>query len=139
VPSLKKHGRWCADVADDDVDPAVAIEIRQRERVRGRSAVVDRHGGRELATLASEVDGDAAVLVVDGDEVQQTVTIQVRRLDHANGRIRRGERNPSRFRVRRTGTREVHITLTAIAIRHDEIDQTIAVDVGRGDRRRGRG
>src|SRR5437879_834521 len=101
-----------------------------------RPAVIERQSGRERAIPLPEIDGDAPPLV-DRDDIQQTVAVEVGCFGHPYRRVRRAEGDPPEVRVRRAGTTEIHMTLAAVTMRHSEIDQSVMIEVSRGDGRRG--
>src|SRR5437016_10107880 len=112
------------------------IQVSDCERVRRQLTVIDRHPSRERAILLPEIHSHAQPFA-DGDDVQQTVSIEVYRFGHPNCRIGWAEGHSLEIRKRGVAVVEVHIALPAVTMWNGEVDEPILIEVSCRDRCRG--
>src|SRR5881628_66886 len=120
-------------MADDNIDLAVAVQVADGERVRNELVVAERRASREGAMTLIEKNEGASPLV-DRHDVDESVAVEVGRLDHSKRGVRRAKREP--FREAGLAVVEVDMALATLAMRDGQIDQPITVEVSRCDRRR---
>jgi hypothetical protein len=119
------------DVSDDDVGPAIFVQVSHGERVR--PGLRDRHGGGEARVAFAEVD-ESAEPFVDGGDVHQAIAVEVRGLRYADGCIGCAKRNA--LRETALAVVQVDVALPAVAMRDNQVDAAIMIHVGGADRRR---
>jgi hypothetical protein len=122
-------------VPNDNIDLSIPVEISDRQSVRDDLGLSDGDAGGERSAPLSEVDGHAG-LFVDRHDVCESVAVEIRGFRHANVCFGRTERHPARIRKAALRRGEIQIALPSVAMRHDEIDQSIVIEVGRCYRRR---
>src|SRR5258708_29808627 len=100
------------------------IQIGDRQRIR--LARAERHTRGEHTVSFIEKDEGTSPLV-DRHEIDASVPIQVRRRRHSEGGVWRAEGNAAL----KTGAAvvEVNEALSALAVWHGEIDESVAVEI----------
>src|SRR6185503_15873071 len=114
-------------MTDDDVHRAVAIDVRNGQRIGRDRAIADLYYRRECCTWLTKVQRRPPSFI-DCDQVQQLVTVEVRRLDNSKPGVRRTKGNSTRVVQRPAFLETIDVALTAITMRNNEIHLAIVIE-----------
>src|SRR4029453_18966538 len=100
------------------------VHVAHGERIRHDLGIRERHGCQEChAGLAKMNEG--SMLLIDSDNIHDSIPIKVGGLGHSNGCIGWPKRNS--FGEAAFAVVEIDIALATIAVGHEEIDKAIMV------------
>src|SRR5262245_23166576 len=122
-------------MTDYDIDHSIMIQIADSERVGYWLWAGDGRARGEAAITLSEIQSHALPLV-DCHDVQESIPVEVRGLGHSDLGIGRAKWSPARIGETATMRSQIDIALAAISMRNNEVDDAVAVEVGRSNSRR---
>ncbi len=117
-------------MADKDIHFTVLIQVGNGQCIRDYLRISERDTFGKSLIFLPEINIHSFVLV-DRYDVKDAIPIKICHCCHSNGRIRRPKGNTTGIRESGIRTTKVYITLTAIPIRYDKVDESIFIYVCR--------
>ena len=131
---IEKYRADRLHVADDDVRLPVAIHVRDGHRVGHLPSASQHDRVAEFPVPTVEIDEKPLPLISHHD-IDASVAVQIPRSRSASSRIRRADRR--RLRKMSLAVVPENDTLTSVAMRHKQVNGTVAIEIRRdNDRRR---